>query len=1305
MRGSINMKKITLISTSIFLILLYIIFIFVSRISNVHNKYDENNIGECYFQETEKVHIARDKFILYADNEILVVAEENVGKKEIEELSKKYNAEIVGYIEQTGDFQLKLKDSYSIDKLESLVEDIKNEEIIYSSSINYISEISQSDLPIQYGKEWSNEIWDENEQNGINWGLEAIHCISAWTILENNKEKVKPIRLGLIDSGFDINHEDLAFARTFYNTENDIDDIDHGTSMSGIMAADSNDDIGVCGVYPFGSQEKPCLYGVSWRGMGKYTENLASCMTLKCAFSELILRNVKVINCSFSQSKILDIQIYNDEQIKQTVENTATVFGDFLNRLLEKGYDFLIVQGAGNDSNKKYTRFRCDGSSNIIYNKDGSVTYDEKGVVVIASDYITKEWGQYYYYSVEDKKKHKINGINDECFISSNIMESKYVTYISAIEEKEYPDVYNRIIVVGSIGIEPNFSKALFDNSISINYGASGYHISEFSNLGSRLDVVAPGELIFSTIANNKYGDHLNDGSECSGTSASTAYTSGIAAMVWSTNNELSGAEVKNIICCTANHLVNLGENGSEYNKTEYKLVNAQSAIEKALGIEKELTTQEPKNGGILNYVVEKDSEDIKIKDAQVVAVGTDGTGHTTTTDNAGHFELFLPEGTYSLTITKDGYKPYTWKNIEVKNEGVNYLSDWTKLEKIYDWHLSPTIEAEDIIVSDVEKINYYGFNGNPFDEYSIVSENGKYRFIKYDGTYISDKQYDEWYFSKPDAITCSSKNNECVTILGENGNEISYEPHDSGWGRKGYYIDNKTKTIYDVEYGCFATPYNEINNVVVQQADITIIPNENNPTLEIEVNNAGKYGIANNNGLIVDCIYDDACMNIGDNIIALEKDGKWSYFNKDGAQIIDFVCEPFESKILDVMWLHNHDGKSIQHPFLSSSGYIPVKINGQCGYYDTQGNEVIPCGTFEDVRPVHNGLAWVKKDDKWGAIKLSNAEQEITDDLIVQTENLTNSDIKTEWEHITSLELEYPIFITSNNELKNFLDTAISEKILSYMETDTDYNLRIDGGFEYDMSIDGYLSINGYISNHAEGGNGFYGYSCYTFFVDLQNRKILTLNELFSEPENVVYNEIATKTNQYVNGDIKSGLLSKTALSDYDYRNCKFTLNKDNLTIIFNPYEVTTGIVGVVTIEIPISDLNLTCIIPEIKTKGFQNENDSKIQSESTETQTNTTAVSDNEILKAVNKYLEENQSNLGVWLSDGNPYCPSGYTASNDKNWSCPINTDWDRYSSNEITGAYPHFAYVDKSTLKCTLTANYETVVEFDLSAYLK
>ena len=88
--------------------------------------------------------------------------------------------------------------------------------------------------------------------------------------------------------------------------------------------------------------------------------------------------------------------------------------------------------------------------------------------------------------------------------------------------------------------------------------------------------------------------------------------------------------------------------------------------------------------------------------------------------------------------------------------------------------------------------------------------------------------------------------------------------------------------------------------------------------------------------------------MNFSGGVTALKKDGKWGYFDQNGTQIIDFICEPFASKVLYGGW-DKGKGTSANYPFLSSD-YIPVKIDGKCGYYDTSGNEVIPCGTFEDV-------------------------------------------------------------------------------------------------------------------------------------------------------------------------------------------------------------------------------------------------------------------------------------------------------------------------------------------------------------------
>lgn len=213
-----------------------------------------------------------------------------------------------------------------------------------------------------------------------------------------------------------------------------------------------------------------------------------------------------------------------------------------------------------------------------------------------------------------------------------------------------------------------------------------------------------------------------------------------------------------------------------------------------------------------------------------------------------------------------------------------------------------------------------------------------------------------------------------------------------------------------------------------------------------------------------------------------------------------------------------------------------------------------------------------------------TETQTEPTSELKIETGKLSDSDIKSEWQHVISLDFEYPIFTTSDNSLKEFLDTSVTNEILSYMATDSDYNLFISGGFEYDMSIDGYLSIDGWINNHPEGGQGYLGCENYTFFVDLKNRKVLSLKDLFSESEDLVYNEIREKAHNYSDKNV----VWESSLSNYDYENCKFLLNNDKLTLIFSPYEVSTGAVGSVEIEIPVSDINLTCVIPGVETNGF---------------------------------------------------------------------------------------------------------------------
>ena len=89
------------------------------------------------------------------------------------------------------------------------------------------------------------------------WNLEKIGAPSAW-----NRTTGAKVRVGIVDAGVDLAHEDLA-GRVVANTAclktmgdpnncagSGQDDIGHGTHVAGIIAADRDNGIGVAGVAP-----------------------------------------------------------------------------------------------------------------------------------------------------------------------------------------------------------------------------------------------------------------------------------------------------------------------------------------------------------------------------------------------------------------------------------------------------------------------------------------------------------------------------------------------------------------------------------------------------------------------------------------------------------------------------------------------------------------------------------------------------------------------------------------------------------------------------------------------------------------------------------------------------------------------------------------------------------------------------------------------------------------------------------------------------------------------------------------------
>ncbi|WP_028504928.1 S8 family serine peptidase [Ruminococcus sp. FC2018] len=617
------MKKLIIIIASAVAVAVGIgTFSFLHKGSDKPDKKVED-IGEIYCAPIDESHIASSgNGVYYADNEILIVAKPDVTKKDIKELAANYNAEVVGCIEKTGDYQLRLDN----DDPQKLVDLITKETIIESASLNYIAELgtTNDNNDINTGNEWIADPVKEafsslDIRRSRAWGAQAINAPYAWKAMDLIKSRIKPVKVGLVDCGFDESHKDLKFARNgvFYNSEGQNgytkEDVkkrqspEHGTHVAGIMAADSKDSNGICGIYPYASDN---LYGVNLDSKYAGNNNHRSIMFQKIALGELILRDVKVINESlgfnYYKQEIFFIEgtektnyqylhSYISNNDFSDFENEASVLGDFLSRLLVKGYDFVLVSAAGNDSDR-----------------------------------------------------------------SIGHLESKYSSWLNLISAEKHKNVYDRIIVVGNMNEK--------------------YRAANSSNAGNRVDVFAPGEKIFSTLPDNKYGVKY-------GTSMASPHIAGICADIWSINNELTGAEVKSIVLRSHKddkQIYTAPDKSSKY------LADASIAVSLASTSQANHKQSSHNDyGAIYGYVTDASNgtDLIAIPDVAIRIYKRNGTDeiklsineHSNTSDVNGHFELILPEGEYIIRAEKD-QKISDDQTVSVKAGEIKYVQ-WLNLK------------------------------------------------------------------------------------------------------------------------------------------------------------------------------------------------------------------------------------------------------------------------------------------------------------------------------------------------------------------------------------------------------------------------------------------------------------------------------------------------------------------------------------------------------------------------------------------------------------------------------------------------
>lgn len=630
---------------------------------------DWDVVGELYAPALQEEDIMTDPEtgIMYAAGQLMITVNDGVSHEEFLDMIEADSGRIIGRIEVANDYLVLFDKNMTLDALKSLVEQYASDSRIAYVGVNYIAELTNN-MVIPEDEEWNNTKWTApnqtasteqdnwvayTEARGDNWGIEAANIHEAWKY----NDEMEPIKIGLIDAGFDTQHDDLIFAGVFNNSyvnnrQRESDYINHGTHVAGTMAAQWNS-VGIAGIV-----KKSKLYGYNICGdADNNVSNLSDTFHYKFALATLIIRGVKIINISMGYN-YPESHLMNQNSMN-IIDNSTDAYTVFINSLLDKGYDFLIIQAAGNASNNEHYKAKAI---------DPNTGYP-KG-----------------YYSKIKNEQGWVDTYWSGLFVN--------------IDQTPASD---HVIVVGALDME--YTGVITPESMSMR---TVYRAAHFTQIGDNVDIFAPGVNILSTISNDEYNGAY------SGTSMAAPHVSGVAAITWAINPALSGKQVRDILLYNneatgwrsvgvdTRIVVQNGANNATVDATvmnqtyDYVILDALHAVELARETVGEGNEEEPNFGYVTGFVQESElawldnlkvSEGARVYLDNIAVDDEDGSGKLTTDEN-GLFSMLVAPGSHIIEVAKSGFMTCTYYLEVVGGESYNIslylIEDDIKVDKTF---------------------------------------------------------------------------------------------------------------------------------------------------------------------------------------------------------------------------------------------------------------------------------------------------------------------------------------------------------------------------------------------------------------------------------------------------------------------------------------------------------------------------------------------------------------------------------------------------------------------------------------------
>lgn len=326
-----------------------------------------NALTQKWFKDIEENHIAKSNTgIEYIDNRIIVLFSSETTEEQKKNVIDRVNGKLIGN-DNGSKYQIQIKTTENLEELKSICLEVSKMNGVLWCFYETVDKIAKGNELLQsvpndpwkdtFQGIWGTD-WNEEKPSGLNWWLETIQAPSAW----DYSNRFNSVKIGVVDNGFDTNHEDLNI--NLINPNENSSDL-HGTHVAGIIGATANNETGITGIV--WNKE---LYCADVIATNKQNKNYVSILKKYDGIEETLEKGCKVVNLSMGAEEPIE----NNNDVLNCGA-TAAAYLLYWEQTIKR--DFIIVQSAGNsgvDSTKNGNFASItDDSINYLFNNQESI--------------------------------------------------------------------------------------------------------------------------------------------------------------------------------------------------------------------------------------------------------------------------------------------------------------------------------------------------------------------------------------------------------------------------------------------------------------------------------------------------------------------------------------------------------------------------------------------------------------------------------------------------------------------------------------------------------------------------------------------------------------------------------------------------------------------------------------------------------------------------------------------------------------------------------------------------------------------